>query len=209
MSLGNGEFGPVYANPQVEGSDYESINQDRYNLLGQQLTIYDKYAISWSIWLYKDIGVQGMLHTNPNSKWNKTIQPFLDKKKMFRLDAWGVHPSQESEDALNPLIAWIEKYCPQAKDVYPTPWGIERHLLRNIHQTFLSAVLSDEFAEQFRGMGKEELEQCARSFHFDECVQREGLNKILREHATNHSKPGEWTEPPALSEADQGKLEGV
>jgi hypothetical protein len=104
---GNGEFGPVYASKLVEGTDSESINQDRYNLLGQQLSIYDKYAISWSIWLYKDIGIQGMLHTSPDSKWNKTIQPFLEKSTRLRLNAWGVHASKESEAALDPLVKWV------------------------------------------------------------------------------------------------------
>ena len=177
----NGEFGPVYQDSR--DPEAESINQDRYNLLGQQLAIYDKHQISWSIWLYKDIGIQGMLHTNHNSMWNKTIQPFLNKKKQYRLDAWGVHPSEEGEAAVNPLVEWIEKVCPTAKDTYPTNWGVERHVLRGVVQTFLSGAMSDEFAEQFRGMDKEQLDKLAHSFHFDECVQREGLNKILREHA--------------------------
>lgn len=204
--LGNGEFGPVYASERVEGPDYEKINQDRYNLLGAQLSVYDKYSISWSIWLYKDIGVQGMLHTNPNSKWNKTIQSFLDKKALHRLDAWGVQPSAESVAATKPLIDWINKVCPQAEDVYPTPWGTERHVLRNVLQTFLSAAMSDEFAELFRGFGKEELEECARSFSFEECVQREGLNRILREHAKDRNSTP--TKHPELSKEDEEKLDG-
>jgi len=53
----NGEFGPVYASP--EDPDHEEINQQRYNLLGEQLSIYKADKISWSIWLYKDIGFQG------------------------------------------------------------------------------------------------------------------------------------------------------
>lgn len=53
----NGEFGPVYANQSEEG--YQEINNQRYRLLGQQLSIYKKDQISWSIWLYKDIGFQG------------------------------------------------------------------------------------------------------------------------------------------------------
>lgn len=35
----------------------------------------------------------------------------------------------------------------------------------------------------FKDMSLEELEECAGSFRFDECVQREGLNKALEEHA--------------------------
>jgi hypothetical protein len=180
----NGEFGPVYSDTRDE--DAASVNQDRYNLLGEQLAIYDRHQISWSIWLYKDIGIQGMLHTDPKSKWNQRIQPFLDKKKKFRLDAWGVYPSEESEAAVNPLVGWIEKISPSAKDMYPTPWDVERHVLRNVVQTFLSATFSDEFAEQFRGMDEKELDELAHSFHFDECMQREGLNKILTSYAESH-----------------------
>jgi len=189
IPIWNGEFGPVYSDPNID-SDAEEVNQHRYNLLGEQLSIYDKYKISWSIWLYKDIGVQGMLHTSPDSKWNRTIQPFLDKKRKYRLDAWGVHPAEEAEAAINPLIQWIDKICPTAKDAYPTPWATERHVLRNVIQTYVSACFSDEFAEQFRGMGKEELDALAHSFHYDECVQRSGLNKILTEHAHSHGLTG-------------------
>jgi len=53
----NGEFGPVYASP--DQADHEQINQQRYNLLGEQLSIYKQDQIHWSIWLYKDIGFQG------------------------------------------------------------------------------------------------------------------------------------------------------
>ena len=180
----NGEFGPVYSDSR--DADAAAVNQDRYNLLGEQLAIYDKHQISWSIWLYKDIGIQGMLHTNPDSKWNLAIQPFLDKKKKLRLDAWGVYPSDESEAAVNPLVEWIEKINPSAKDTYPTPWGVERHVLRNVVQTFVSATFSDEFAEQFREMEGKELDALAHSFHFDECVQRQGLNEILTSHAELH-----------------------
>lgn len=55
VPIWNGEFGPVYSSDR----DAEEINGERFNLLGQQLRIYDKYKVSWSIWLYKDIGVQG------------------------------------------------------------------------------------------------------------------------------------------------------
>jgi hypothetical protein len=178
----NGEFGPVYANPRTE-AEAETINQERYSLLGEQLRIYDKYNIHWSIWLYKDIGLQGMIHTSPDSKWNKTIQPLLEKKKKFWLDAWGREPYAEPEAALKPLVDWIDKVSPRAKETYPTPWYTERHLLRNVFQTFLAASYVDEFAELFRGMDEKELEALAHSFHFDECVQRGGLNEILREHA--------------------------
>ena len=183
----NGEFGPVYANPKLD-EDAESINNERYNLLGQQLSIYDKYQIHWSIWLYKDIGVQGMIYTNPESKWNKAIQTFIEKKRHLQLDAWGKYPSPEAEAVIDPLVQWIDKVSPTAKDQYPGPWGTERHVLRAVFQTFLSKTFDAEFAELFRGMSMEDLDALAHSFHFDECVQREGLNKAMSSHAAVHGE---------------------
>jgi hypothetical protein len=47
----NGEFGPVYASP--DDADWEKTNAERYNLLKDQLNIYQEAGSSWSIWLYK------------------------------------------------------------------------------------------------------------------------------------------------------------
>ena len=55
-----GEFGPTY---QADGPDADEINSERYNLLREQLTIYEDEAqvSSWSIWTYKDVGCMGMV----------------------------------------------------------------------------------------------------------------------------------------------------
>ncbi|KAJ5760024.1 hypothetical protein N7520_007180 [Penicillium odoratum] len=178
----NGEFGPVYSDPASD-VDAATTNQERYNLLGEQLRIYEKYSIHWSIWLYKDIGLQGMIYTNPQSKWNQTIRPFLEKKRAIWIDKWGHQHVPEAEAALKPLLDWIDRVSPSAKDTYPTPWNTELHVTRNVLYTFLAASFTDEFAALFHGMEERELEELARSFHFDECVQRDGLNQILKEHS--------------------------
>jgi hypothetical protein len=182
VPIWNGEFGPVYADPKGE-ADAESINHQRYNLLGEQLRIYDKAQISWSIWLYKDIGLQGMVHTSPDSPWNSLIKSWLEKKKGLQLDSWGKYPSVEVEKVMAPLIEWVDKVSPTAKDQYPTNWSLQKHLDRAVLQTFLSDSLQMEFAELFRGKDEMALEELARSFHFENCAQREGLNKIMSEHA--------------------------
>ncbi|MCJ1478105.1 hypothetical protein MMC13_006780 [Lambiella insularis] len=178
-----GEFGPVYANPRLD-DDAEATNNKRYNLLSQQLTIYDKYQIHWSIWLYKDIGVQA----SPMVAWNRLIQTVLDKKRGLQLDAWGKYPSKEAEDVFNPLVHWIDKVSPTAKDAYPGPWATERHVLRAVLQTFLSKSFATEFAELFRGKNMEELDTLAHSFHFDDCLQRQGLNRVTSSHAALHGE---------------------
>ena len=201
----NGEFGPVYANPRLE-ADAEAVNADRYRLLAQQLSIYDKYQIHWSIWLYKDIGLQGMVHTAPDSAWNTLLAPFLEKKRRLQLDAWGKYPSAEAEAALKPLVEWIDRVAPSAKEQYPTPWATERQMLRQAFQTFVANSLSSEFAELFRGKSLQELDQLARSFAFEECVQREGLNRVLHEHAKVRGGGGGQREKIVLDKEDEGDM---
>ena len=128
----------------------------------------------------------------------QTIAPFLEKKRALQLDAWGRHPSKQVEDVIYPLVNWIKKNAPNSDDQYPTPWATERQITRLINQIYLSTCLSDEFAEQFRGMSNEDLEACAKSFHFDQCVQRGGLNKALEEHSEVPSLSLDTKRPPNL-----------
>lgn len=182
IPIWNGEFGPVYADPLHE-ADAEGINQDRYNMLGYQLEVYDKYDIHWSIWLWKDVGLQGMVHTKQDSPWNTLIRPILEKKKRLQLDSWGKYPSKEVEDVMDPLVKWIDQVSPAAKEMYPTTWNTQKHLARQVLETFLAETFVAEFAELFRGKTEQELEELARSFAFEECAQRKGLNEIMAAHA--------------------------
>lgn len=78
----DGEFGPVYQQASDGIPDYEKINDKRYAVLECQLGIYAKSHASWSIWLYKDIGFQGMVYVNPDSEYIKLLEPFLQKKRV-------------------------------------------------------------------------------------------------------------------------------
>jgi aryl-phospho-beta-D-glucosidase BglC (GH1 family) len=178
----NGEFGPVYAIRGLD-QDPDTVNKARVSVLDAQLDIYDKYKIHWAIWLYKDIGFQGMIHTDPNSKYMKTIAKWLDRKRQLQLDAWGRYPSKEVEDLIFPLADYIDKVCPTSSKSYPPNWTTERRMTRLINQIWMSACTSDEFAELFKDMDYDELEECAKSFAFENCVQRDYLNAVLEKHA--------------------------
>jgi aryl-phospho-beta-D-glucosidase BglC (GH1 family) len=60
LPIWNGEFGPVYAREQYDGDKTNKINASRIQLLKDQLDVYDEDGIPWTIWLYKDIGYQGI-----------------------------------------------------------------------------------------------------------------------------------------------------
>ncbi|KAK3934845.1 endoglucanase family 5 glycoside hydrolase [Diplogelasinospora grovesii] len=185
-AIWNGEFGPVYEDPAIN-PDADKTNEERYALLGAQLSIYDKYQIPWSIWLYKDIGFQGMVYCDPKSKYMQTVGQFVAKKRKLNLDAWGRYKNEELDKVLGPLVQWIDRNAPEATKTYPTTWDTERHVHRMVIEAFMASSFSMEFAKLFEGMGHEELEACAKSFAFENCLQRQGLNKIMSDHSKARS----------------------
>lgn len=183
LAIWNGEFGPVYA---IQGwdEDAEQVNQDRYNLLGEQLRMYDESdQIPWHIWLYKDVGLQGMVYTDPESAYGKLVQPMRDLKKRLQLDSWGKYPSEEVKAVIDPVIEWIDKVSPRATELYPSTWDTRKHVERVVLQMYLAESFVRDYAELFRGKSMEELEELAGSFAFEKCVKRDGLNKIMSDHA--------------------------
>jgi hypothetical protein len=128
-----------------------------------------------------------MVHTNPESRYMKTIESWLKRKRELQLDAWGRYPSNTIESHTVPLANLIDKLCPTSASQYPPNWNTDSVVARLINQIWMSQCTSDEFAELFKDMSEDDLEQCAKSFSYDECVQRSYLNEVLEAH----SKPGE------------------
>lgn len=46
LAVWNGEWGPVYARKEVEGDETEAINEVRFRVLKDQLTLYEVRSAS-------------------------------------------------------------------------------------------------------------------------------------------------------------------
>lgn len=81
-------------------------------MLSEQLRIYEKYNVGWSIWLYKDIDIQGNIFPQSGPQITQLLshlgivytprEPMgHDPKATFRQEkgiagrAWGYHPPGE------------------------------------------------------------------------------------------------------------------
>jgi hypothetical protein len=51
-------------------------------------------------------------------------------------------------------------------------------------ELLLSELLVKEWAEHFQAKSEQELDALARSFAFENCLHRDGLNKVLSDNAT-------------------------
>ncbi|KAK9474794.1 glycoside hydrolase family 5 protein [Dipodascopsis tothii] len=179
----NGEFGPVYESSA--NADAETINSKRYAMLNAQLGIYRKHNVGWSIWTYKDIGIQGLVCTSPDSPWNRLVAPFVAKKQAVGADFWGGKPDDAHDELLTALADDYARVIPAKyhKVYYPPLWDIKRQIARVSREIVLSHYLAYEFADLFKGKTLDELDELAASFKIENAVKRDALNEYLRADA--------------------------
>lgn len=163
-----GEFGPVYVgDPAADAM--------RYQVLRDQLEIYDRHQANWAIWTYRDIGLQGVVYTAPDSPWRELLRPLLEKKARLGVDSWG-----SVDTHIRPLMQPLEEtFAREFPDYHPFPFGTQWMIDRLVRHILLAEPLLQEFAALFKGMDEQEIDTLMQSFQFKNCVQRTELARIL------------------------------
>ena len=112
------------------------------------------------------------------------FKDFLAKKHRLALDAWGAD-DQYVRDIYQPLVDLIKREVkPEHQTLYPAPvWKLQDRIGRLARNILLSEFFIQEWAEHFRGKTEEEIDAIARSFHYDNCLHRDLLNKVLKDNA--------------------------
>jgi len=163
-----GEFGPVYTGVPEK-------DEMRYQVLKDQLVNYDKYKVSWCIWLYKDLGLQAILSQDENTPYMKLINAFLKKKNFLGADAWG-STDENIRQALSPLEELFKREFPEYN---PYPFGQKMHIALLVRHILIAEALTPEYCNLFKGLTDEELIALAESFNFRNYNKRERLESIL------------------------------
>ena len=163
-----GEFGPVYT------GDPER-DEMRYRLLADQLEIYDAHAAGWSIWTYKDVGLQGLVHTAPESAYMSRFGDLIEKKARLGIDSWG-STDQEIPEVVEPIHELIAREFPGWD---PYPWNARASADDLVRHILLAQAMVPEYAERFRGLADDALDELADSFSLARCVRRARLCDLL------------------------------
>ncbi|MFI0350787.1 glycoside hydrolase family 5 protein [Actinomadura sp. 9N407] len=170
-----GEFGPVYT------GDPERDAQ-RYRILRDQLDIYDAHDAGWSLWTYKDVGLQGLVHTAADSPYTRRFGAFQDKKARLGADHWG-----STDDGVRHLTEPVHAFMAEEyPDFDPYPFGRRKFTDDLLRHILFAQPLTVEYAELFRGLDDGELDALADSFSFSSCTRREPLADLL----TERCRPG-------------------
>ncbi|HEY2508709.1 MAG TPA: glycoside hydrolase family 5 protein [Streptosporangiaceae bacterium] len=167
-----GEFGPVYTG--------EPARDDmRYALLRDQLEIYAEHGASWSIWTYKDLGLQGVVSARSDSPYVQRIAAVLAKKERLATDSWGGDDRQ-----IRYLLDPIEKLvAAEFPNFSPYPWGPRQWIGRIVREILLGEPMAEEFGNCFAGVSPAAAAELAESFAFAACQRNERLAGLLHEFA--------------------------
>jgi len=163
-----GEFGPVYIGVPEK-------DEMRYQILKDQLAYYDKYKVSWCIWLYKDMGLQAIMHQDANSPYMKLISKFLSRKDSLGVDAWGSN-DKNIRQVLAPLEEMLKKEFPAYN---PYPGGSMGNINLLVRHILIAEALVPEYCNLFKDLTEEQLVALAQSFRFENYVKRNRLEAIL------------------------------
>jgi aryl-phospho-beta-D-glucosidase BglC (GH1 family) len=164
-----GEFGPVYTGD-------EHADAMRRRLLQDQLDIYREDGAGWSIWMYKDLGRQGIVTVSPDTPYRRRFDGFVAKKNRLGADNWGSDGLGIAE-VTQPFQDMIAKEFP---DFDPYPWGRFDWVRTLILNITVAQPLAYEYAELFRGLGEDDLVALADSFALANCTPRSTLIEQLR-----------------------------
>ncbi len=164
-----GEFGPQYTGDQRRDAQ-------RTQILRDQLEIYARAGASWSLWTYKDVGLQGVRTLPPDGPYMRRIAEVLAAKARLGTDQWGGDDSQ-IRYLLDPLDELFAREFPEFD---PYPWGVERWLGTLFRSVLLAEPLVSQFEAAFRGATPDEAADCASSFSFGRTTERLALAELLR-----------------------------
>ncbi len=163
-----GEFGPVY------GAGAERDAQRR-RLLADQIGIYESAGAGWSVWTYKDIGVQGLVVVDPAADWMRRTAQVRAKKIAVAADHWGM-TTDGMREVLQPLLA---RFAEEFPDYDPYPFGSRRYVEQLVLSIGFAEPLADEFAACFADASDAELVALGGCFAFANCTAQQDLCAVV------------------------------
>jgi endoglucanase len=166
-----GEFGSIYNGPPEE-------NPDRMRAMADQIDIFNQHGVHWTTWVYKDVGVMGWVHLDPESEYMQRLKPVHEAKRLLAVDFWMKWlPQTPAKD----LVAQLARLAENAiDDPSIDPAAAEKYLGQAALAGHLAALMQPAYARRFEGLSESEIDRVLASFAFGNCRPREDLLAVLR-----------------------------
>lgn len=125
-----------------------------------------------------------MVHVSPDTPYRRHFADFLARKHRMAVDAWG-KDDKDVKQIYAPIVSLIEESVEDKTHLklYPPLWVVPERTTRIGRTILVAEFMVKEWAERFIGMDERQLEELAKSFAFENCLKRDGLNEVLTAHA--------------------------
>ena len=165
-----GEFGAIFNGPEEERAG-------RLLALDDEISVLEQFAVHWTTWTYKDVGVMGWVTVDPESEYMHVIRPALEAKLQLGTDLWGrwlpPTPARETVQRLAEVVAGVLEADPQA---------VHSVLDAIILPDRVGAMLQPAYARCFHGMSEAAIDRVLASFAFKNCRVNEGVAGVVRKY---------------------------
>lgn len=170
-----GEFGALFDGPVDRPSNADLA---RLEALRDQLEVFNRYEQHWTIWTYKDVGVQGLVVPREDCEYMRRIRPVLELKRKLGTDAW---TSRDGGTLMAQMNAVLEMMLAQIPDFSLDSRALRRALGERTVYGLLANALAPLYANLFQDMSPEAIAAMHReAFLFENCVQRTALIEVLQ-----------------------------
>jgi len=175
-----GEFGALF---DGDVNNPTPADGQRLKALKDQLDIFNKYDQHWTIWTYKDIGVQGLVVPKKESEYLKRIAGLDKIKRELGLDAWTARNhgflQAETSKILKIVANSVATNLNDLSLDYSGEW-FKKLGQRSICGT-VSTMLSSIYAAQFIDLSEKEIKDMHdQAFKFENLEKRKYLIEVLK-----------------------------
>ncbi|OAF57170.1 hypothetical protein VC83_05957 [Pseudogymnoascus destructans] len=120
----------------------------------------------------------GMTHFSPASAWMCLLAPILEKKRALAVDSWAYDDAHLQPGLFEPLHQWFADNVPENySKKYPWQWRTHMHVFRGIRGITMAEYMIPEWADYFKDLSYEQMDELAASWKFENCVGRQRLNE--------------------------------
>jgi endoglucanase len=164
-----GEFGPVYREAEEIGW--------RSAVLSDQIEIFDELGIHWTLWTYKDVGVQGVVQVEPDSEYLRVTGPARSRTVPI-FPRGGLGQAEEVKGAIRDLADRLRTWI---GDPVVNAVGNRLLLEYSVVENYVNNLLQPQYVAAFESMSNERIESVMQSFDLDRCRQSH-VAEVLKRH---------------------------
>jgi endoglucanase len=175
-----GEFGAIYDGGLLSPT---AADHARLAALSDELGVFARHAMHWTIWTYKDIDVMGLVAPPQQCEYLRRIASVTGLKRRLGSDAWTARGHSPLAQGLND---YVDQLAPLLENTNLDLAAFAQRLRQVGFYAMTAGFISPLFARCFKGMTSGPIEQMMReAFAFKNCRQRTYLNVLLAKAMTH------------------------